>query len=95
MMTIEELKEIMIPVFRRNDVVKAGIFGSYVTGENKNDSDIDVLVELIEGKSLLDLVGLKLELEEITNKKVDVITYDSIYPKLREIILNEEIVIYE
>ena len=94
-MNIEELKEIMIPVLRKNNVVKAGIFGSYATGENQKDSDIDVLVELIEGKSLLDLVGLKFELEEATKKKVDVLTYDSIYPKLREIILNEEIVIYE
>lgn len=94
-MNIEELKEIIIPVLRKNDVVKAGIFGSYVTGDNKEDSDIDVLVELIEGKSLLDLVGLKFELEEVTDKKVDVLTYDSIHPKLREIILNEEIILYE
>ena len=94
-MNIEELKEIIIPVLRRNDVIKAGIFGSYVTGENKEDSDIDVLVELVEGKSLLDLVGLKFELEEVTDKKVDVLTYDSIHPKLRKIIFNEEIIIYE
>jgi len=43
-MNIEELKAIIIPVLRRNDVEKAGIFGSYVAGENKEDSDIDVLV---------------------------------------------------
>ena len=94
-MNIEELKEIIIPVLRKNDVVKAGIFGSYVTGDNKEDSDIDLLVELIEGKSLLDLVGLKFELEEVTDKNVDVLTYDSIHPKLKEIILNEELIIYE
>ena len=94
-MTIEELKEILIPLLRKNDVIKAGIFGSYVTGENNENSDIDLLVEFVEGKSLLDLVGLKYALEEETNKKVDVLTYNSIYPKLRDIILNEEIILYE
>jgi len=44
---------------------------------------------------LLDLVGLKFELEEVTDKKIDVLTYDSIHSKLREIILNEEIILYE
>ena len=86
-MNIETLKKLIVPILQKNGAVKAGILGSYTTDENYEDSDIDVLVELIEGKSLLDL-------EEITGKKVDVLTYDSIYPKLREIILNEEIIIY-
>ena len=90
-MNIENLKQIMMPVLRKNNVVKAGIFGSYATGAQYTDSDIDVIVDLKDGKSLIDLVGLKLELEEVLGKKVDVITYDSIYPKLREIILDEEI----
>ena len=94
-MNVEKLKEIIVPLLRKNDVVKAGVFGSYATGEYDEDSDIDLLVELIEGKSLLDLVGLKFEIEEVTDKKVDVLTYNSIHPKLREIILNEEIILYE
>ena len=90
-MNIETLKKLIVPILQKNGAVKAGIFGSYATGENYEDSDIDVLVELIEGKSLLDLVGLKLELEEITGKKVDVLTYDSIYHRLKERIIREEV----
>ncbi|HDY86869.1 MAG TPA: hypothetical protein ENH82_02000 [bacterium] len=90
-MNLENLKKLIVPVLLKNNVIKAGIFGSYATGGNFKDSDIDILVDLIEGKSLLDLVGLKIELEEITDKKVDILTYDSIYPKLRERILDEEI----
>ena len=91
MLTIDNLKEIMIPTLRKNDVVKAGIFGSYATGEQCDESDIDVIIQFKGEKSLLDLIGLKLELEESTGKKVDVLTYESLYSKLRDIILDQEI----
>ncbi len=94
-MCIKELKEKLIPLLREFDVVKAGIFGSYATGGYDENSDIDVVVQFVEGKSLLDLVGLKYALEEATNKKADVLTYNSIYPKLRDIILKEEVILYE
>ena len=54
---------------------------------------IDILVEFKGEKSLLDLVGLKIELEERLGKKVDVRTYNSLHPLLKERILNEQEVI--
>ncbi len=54
---------------------------------------IDILVEFKGEKSLLDLVGLKIELEERLGKKVDVLTYNSLHPLLKERILNEQEVI--
>ena len=92
-MKLEEIKVKMIPVLRRYDVRKAAIFGSYVKGEEKEDSDIDILIEFKGEKSLLDLAGLKIELEEILERKVDVLTYNSLHPLLKDKILQEQKVI--
>lgn len=54
-MNLDNLKKLIVPVLRKNDVIKAGIFGSYATGEHSEESDIDILVDLVAGKSLLDL----------------------------------------
>jgi predicted nucleotidyltransferase len=86
---IEKIKRVMVDILKKYDVKRAALFGSYVRGENNSDSDIDLLVEFEGRKSLLDLVGLKLELQEQLGKDVDVITYKSIHPLLKERILNE------
>jgi len=90
---IKEIKDKIVPVLKRHDVVHAAIFGSFVRGEAKKDSDIDILVEFKGEKSLLDLVALKLELEELLGKEVDVLTYNSIHPFIRETILKEQVAI--
>lgn len=92
---IENIRKKVVPILKKNGVLKAGLFGSVVRGEEKRRSDIDILVKFPKGKSLLDLVGLKLELEETLRKKVDIVTYNSIYHLLKEKILNEEVRIYE
>lgn len=76
-------------------IVRAAIFGSQATGEAKKDSDVDLLVEFVGRKSLFDLVGLKIKLEKILQKKVDLLTYKSIHPLLKNIILNEQKIIYK
>lgn len=86
---IEEIKKKIVKILKKNKVVRAGIFGSYARGEEKRGSDIDILIEF-DG-SLLDLVGLEMELEERLGKKVDLLTYRGINQLLRERILNEEI----
>ncbi len=83
----------IVPVLKRNGVVHAGIFGSFARGEESGGSDIDILVRFRGRKSLLDLARLEIELEEKMGRKVDVLTYKSIHPLLRERILGEEIVI--
>lgn len=92
-MKLEEIKVKIIPVLRRYDVKKAAIFGSYAKGEEKEDSDIDILVEFKGEKSLLDLAGLKIELEETLKRKTDVLTYNSLHPLLKDKILQEQKVI--
>lgn len=58
-------------------------------------SDIDILVKLNSKNSLLDLVRIQFILEDKLGKKVDLLTYNSIHPLLKDIILKEQKVIYE
>ncbi|MBI5180765.1 MAG: nucleotidyltransferase domain-containing protein, partial [Nitrospirae bacterium] len=58
--------------------------------EATEESDIDILVEFKKGRTLLDLVGLKMELEDIFKKRVDVLTYNSINPRLKKYILKDQ-----
>jgi hypothetical protein len=92
---IEKMKRKMMAVLRRHDVVKAAIFGSYARGDAKKGSDLDLLVQFVRGKSLLDLAGLQIALEESLKMKVDVLTYNSLHPLLKDRILNEQEVFYE
>ena len=90
---LENIIEIIVQVLKRHDVIKAAIFGSYARGEQTPDSDLDLLIEFSGRKTLLDLVGLQLELEELLERKVDVLTYKSIHPLLKEQILGEQRII--
>lgn len=89
-MTRSEIISIIIPILKKYDIIKASLFGSIVRGEATEKSDIDILVEFKKGRTLLDLVGLKLELEDIFKKKVDVLTYNSINPRLKKYILKDQ-----
>jgi len=74
-------------VFHVNEI---GIFGSYVKGEQKSRSDIDVLVVFEKGhKDFFNYMKLKGHLEELLDKKVDLVIKDAIKERLREKILNE------
>jgi len=84
----------IIPILKKYKVKRASLFGSYVRGENKKTSDLDLLVELGKGKSLLDLIRLERQLEETLGFKVDLLTYNSLSPLLKEIILKEQIQIF-
>jgi len=92
-MELEEIRKKILPVLLRAEVKSAAIFGSVRRGEGTHKSDIDFLVEFEGKKSLLDLVGLKIELEAILGRNVDVLTYNSLHPLLRERILQEQQVI--
>lgn len=88
--SVQHLKKKIIPILKSYDVKKAAFFGSFVRGKTNKKSDIDILVEFQGKKSLLDLAGLEIDLEKNLKIKVDVLTYDSIHPLLRDIILKEQ-----
>lgn len=88
---IQSIKKKILPVLKKNKIKRAGIFGSYARGEQKKNSDIDILVKINTKMSLFDFVGIKLELEDNLGKKVDLIEYKLIHPRLKKQILKEEI----
>ena len=92
MSTLELLSE------RKTDLLRAAahhralsvrVFGSVARGEDEPASDIDFLVEFSPEASLLDLVALKQEIEEILGRKADIVTPEGVSPFLREKILGE------
>lgn len=87
---LEKIKRKVRPILEKADIKKAALFGSYVRGDNTPKSDIDILVDLPRGKTLFDLAGLKIDLEEKLRKKVDVVTYRSICPHLKDFILESQ-----
>lgn len=89
-MTIPEIKNKILPALKKYGIKKASLFGSIVRDEQTEQSDIDLLVELPETASLLELASLKLDLEEILQRKVDVLTFDSLHPLLKDKILHEQ-----
>ena len=90
---IEGIKFKIKPILKKHDVIKAGIFGSFARGEEKKTSDVDILIKFKGRKSLLDLSKLEMELEKVLKRKVEVLTYNSINPLLKDRILKEEVAI--
>ena len=92
--TLAWIKKRALPILKKHAVKRAAIFGSFARGEAKVRSDVDLLIEYkTKDKSLFDLVDLKSELEETLDRKVDIITYSSIYSGIRKQILAEQIII--
>lgn len=93
-MSIQEIKKKIKPILKHHDVKRAAFFGSYARGEEKKNSDIDILIEYRKNdKSLLDFVGLKLDLEEKLRKKVDLVEYSTIRPRIKDRVLKEQLFI--
>jgi predicted nucleotidyltransferase len=65
------------------------VFGSWARGDAHADSDLDLLVKLERGRSLLDVVALQRELEAVAGRKVDVVTEGALSRYLRERVLQE------
>ena len=83
------LSDLKIEIRQRYKAEIKGVFGSYVRGEQREGSDIDVLVEFNEEANLLDLTGLSLFLEEKLNCHVDVVPESSIRKEIKESVLRE------
>lgn len=89
----EELFSKIASFLEKYGATKVAIFGSYVRREEKPESDIDVLVDFAEQKSLLILVNIELELSDYLGIKVDLLTEKSISPYLIDGIKKEARVI--
>ena len=91
-MQLEELNH------KRNEILRLArkygashvrVFGSVVNGSSDKDSDIDILVNLDKERSLLDLGGLLMDLQELLRCKVDIVTEKGLRPRIRKQVLQE------
>ncbi len=94
-MSTEEIASRLAPLLEHYDVRSAGIFGSYARGDQRPDSDLDLLVEFRSPKGLLTLVRIERELSEALGIKVDLLTEQAISPYLIERIKAELKVVYQ
>lgn len=88
---LQQYRAEILSLALRHGAKNVRVFGSLARGEGRDDSDLDLLVTLGEGRSLLDLVGLKQDLEDLVHRPVDVVTEAALSPYLREQVLAEAI----
>lgn len=88
-MHLHEQRNEILRIAARHGARNVRLFGSAARGDDHAGSDLDILVEMESSRSLLDLVGLSQDLEELLERRVDVVTENSVHPALRERILAE------
>jgi predicted nucleotidyltransferase len=93
-MTQAELYQKVAKFLKNKGAKKVAVFGSYVREEATPQSDIDIIVEFTERKSLLEIVGIEQELSEKLGIKVDLLTEKSISPYLIDRIRKEMVEVY-
>lgn len=81
----------ILRIAKRHGAGNVRVFGSMARGEADDQSDLDLLVEMREGSSLLDHAALWLELQEIFTRKVDVVSENGIKDRIRERVLREAV----
>ena len=82
-------REEILEVARRHGASHVRVFGSVASGAAGPDSDIDFLVDLEKGRSLLDLGGLLMDLQSLLGRNIDVVTTAGLRPRIRERVLKE------
>ena len=94
-MTLDEIRTIAAPVFQRHGVAYAAVFGSTARGEDRPDSDVDILVRLGRRTGMVGYMRLIEDLESALHKSVDVVTEQSLNPQVREYVAVDLATIYE
>ena len=79
----------ILRIARSHGARRIRVFGSFARGEERQDSDLDVLVDLEPGRDLLDIVAIKQDLEALLDRRVDVVTERAVSPYIRESVLRE------
>ena len=90
-MTLPAPPRDILRVGHRHGASDIRVFGSFARGEAGADSDLDVLVRLEPGRTLVDLVGLKQDLEALAGRSVDIVTEGALHPALRDRVLADAV----
>lgn len=94
-MTVEEVKQRTAPVFQEFGVLHAAIFGSVARGEDRPGSDVDLLVRLGRPTGMVAYMRLVESLENSLGRKVDLVTEQSLNPRIKPFVLQDLADIYE
>jgi predicted nucleotidyltransferase len=86
---IDKLRAIQPDLYQRYPIRSMGVFGSFVRGEQREDSDIDLLVEFGDEAGLFEHAGLQVELSDVFGVKVDVTNRAALKPRIGQRILAE------
>ena len=89
--TLKKQRQKILAIAARHGARNVRVFGSAARGKVGPDSDFDLLVELDEGRSLLDHVALIQDLEDLLGRKVDVVTDGALHWYIRERVLQEAV----
>jgi len=94
-MTLQKLlqtkREEILAIAARHGAYNVRVFGSVARGEADEASDVDVLVELESGRSLMDLGGLLMDLQKLLGRRVDVVTERGLRTRIRDRVLSEAV----
>lgn len=93
--TIDQIREITAPIAERYGLKRLSLFGSYARGEATEDSDIDIIVDRGDMRGGLIMGGLYYDLCESLGKELDMVTTKSIDGRIREKILEDEVILYD
>ena len=85
---LREKREQILQIAQKHGARNVRVFGSVAKGKVRAGSDVDLLVEMEPGRSLLDMIAIKQDLEDLLGRKVDVVTEAAVSPYIRESVLN-------
>lgn len=84
-------RDAIVQIARQHGALRVRLFGSFARGSERGDSDVDVLVEMEAHRSLIDSINLKLALEDLLGREVDVVTEDALHPLIGARVLHESV----
>jgi predicted nucleotidyltransferase len=88
---IDKAREAILSIAREHGAVTVRVFGSAARSEAAAGSDLDLLVEMEPGRSLLDIVAIKQDVEDLLGIPVDVVTENAVSPYIRDGVLKEAV----
>lgn len=93
----QQLQQIIASYFATQPVLKAWLFGSFARGEQREDSDVDIMILLDSDAhvGLIKLSGMRLDLQDLLMRDVDLVTEKGLLPFARESAENDKILLYE
>lgn len=94
-MSIKDLQNKLSPIFREHGVKHASVFGSVSRGDDREDSDVDILVDIDKPIGVYEFIGLQFDLEDALGKKVDLVSNRAVNKYIKPFIEKDLISIYE